>query len=220
MSGTEIAEVPGVKMNYLIKRRSTTSREELVANWFANHMPAVIAGQHAAAEKGDPHARRYLATLFDADRDGDHCWDGVAQLWWDRPVPMPDQPHGTEPTDTFQQKAEPYVRWATTEYIVIAGSDRLPVEPNTLNPPFPCTRSGFLKITFLVGIQEGADRAELFDHWLNVHAPNVRGVMIEVGGFHYAVSHSLNPESPYAGMAELYLPDADAWRGYRETIQA
>lgn len=221
MSSTEIVQVPGAKMNYLIKRRATTSREELVANWFANHMPAVISSQHAAAEKGKLAARRYIASLFDADRDGNHVWDGVAQLWWDRALPKPDQPHGTEPADTFQQKAEPYVPWATTEYIVIDGSGHLPVEPNTLNPPFPCTRSGFLKVTFLVGIQQGADPAELFDHWLKVHVPNVRGVMNEVGGFHYAVSHSIDPGSePYAGMAELYFPDPDGWRRYRETIQA
>ena len=30
---------PGAKMLYLIKRKPTTSREELVAHWFANHMP-------------------------------------------------------------------------------------------------------------------------------------------------------------------------------------
>ncbi|MCP3913168.1 MAG: EthD domain-containing protein [Actinomycetia bacterium] len=221
MSGPDIVQTPGAKMNYLIKRRPSTSRDELVANWFANHMPAVIAGQLAAAEKGKLHARRYVATLFDADRDGNHVWDGVAQLWWDQALPQPDQPHGTEPADTFQQKAEPYVPWATTEYVVIDGSERLPLVPNTLNPPFPCSRSGFLKVTFLVGIQGDADPTELFDHWLNVHVPNVGGVMNEVGGFHYAVSHSTEPGAgPFAGMAELYFPDADGWRRYRKTIQA
>ena len=34
------------------------------------------------------------------------------------------------------------------------------------------------------------------------------------------VSHSLNPEQePYAGMAELYFPDASGWQRYRETIE-
>ena len=56
---------PGVKMHYLIRRRAETSREELICHWFANHMPAVIASQHAAAEKGKLHARRYVATLFE-----------------------------------------------------------------------------------------------------------------------------------------------------------
>ena len=45
---------PGAKMLYLIKRRPTTSREELVAHWFANHMPAVIQGQKDQAGKGAP----------------------------------------------------------------------------------------------------------------------------------------------------------------------
>jgi hypothetical protein len=214
------AATPGAKMNYLIKRRPTSSREELVANWFANHMPAVIAGQHAQKEAGRVHAWRYIATLFDAGPDGNHTWDGVAQLWFDEVVPRPDAPHGTEPADTFQQKAEPYVPWATTEFVVLDGSDRLPVVPNTLNDPFPCTRSGFFKVTFLVGLQEGASASELFDHWLDVHVPNVRSVMEQVGGLRYVVSHSVDPENePYVGMAELYFADADGWKRFTGTIQ-
>jgi hypothetical protein len=221
VSELEVTATPGAKMVYLIRRRATTAREELVAHWFANHMPLVIAGQRDRAEQGKLSANRYIATLFDADRDGDHVWDGLAQLWWDRPLPRPDQAIGSEPSDTFQQKAEPYVPWPTTEYVVIDGGDRLPVEPLTLNPPFPCTRTGFLKMTFLVATLPGADHGELFEHWLGVHVPNVRNVMGEVGGFRYVVSHSLEPElEPYAGMAELYFDDADGWRRYKETIRA
>ena len=36
----------------------------------------------------------------------------------------------------------------------------------------------------------------------------------------YAVSHGLEPGTePYAGMAELYFPDASGWASYREHIQ-
>jgi EthD domain len=203
---------PGAKMMYLIKRRPGVTREELVMHWFANHMPAVIKSQHDAAAAGRMHAHRYIAALFDPDASGVHPWDGVAQLWWDKPLPKPKTPIGTAPRDSFQQKAEPYVGWATTEYVVMDGSDRLPVEPLTLNAPFPCTRSGFFKVTFLVKTKPGIVYRELFDHWLGVHAPNVRRVMGEVGGFRYVVSHSIEPASePYAGMAELYFPDAATW---------
>ena len=41
------------------------------------------------------------------------------------------------------------------EYVVMDGSDQLPVEPLTLNAPYPCTRSGFFKVTFLVKAKEG-----------------------------------------------------------------
>lgn len=219
-SGSRVAATPGAKMMYLIKRRPSTSREELVAHWFANHMPLVISGQQARADAGKLHATRYIATLFDAGRDGTHVWDGVAQLWWDRPLPRPDGPHGGEPTDTFQQKSEPYTQWGTTEYVVIDGSDRLPVEPLTLNPPFPTTRTGFVKMTFLVKAAAGADHDAFFAHWLDVHAPNVAGVMNEVGGFRYVISHSLEPDvEPYAGMAELYFPDDDSRRAFGRTIQ-
>lgn len=211
---------PGAKMIYLIRRKATTSREELVAHWFANHMPLVVARQKAQADLGKLHASRYIATLFDPGRDGTHVWDGVAQLWWERPLPRPAVPHGTEPTDSFQEKAETYVPWATTEYVVLDGSGHLGVEPLTLNAPFPCTRSGFVKVTFLVTSQPGIDHGELFAHWLDVHVPNVAGVMEQVGGFGYVVSHSLEPDvDPHAGMAELYFPDADSWKDFSRTIR-
>jgi hypothetical protein len=208
-------------MLYLIKRRAGVSREELVMHWFANHMPIVIKSQHDAAAAGRLHARRYVATLFDANVNGEHPWDGIAQLWWDQALPKPKTPTGTTPRDSFQQRAEPYVGWATTEYVVIDGSEHLPVEPLTLNAPFPCTRSGFFKVTFLVKAKPGTVFADLFDHWLNVHVPNVEGVMHRVGGFRYVVSHSIDPQNErYAGMAELYFTDASGWTRYRETVQS
>lgn len=219
MTASRPAATAGAKMMYLIKRRPTTTREELIAHWFANHMPGVIAISEQRGAAGKLHAERYVATLFDTKPDKPQAWDGVAQLWYARALPRPDTPHGAEPTDTFQEMAEPYMPWATREYVVIDGE--LPLEPPTLNPPFPCTRSGFFKVTFLVGLKQGADCGELFDHWLDVHLPNVRQTMAAVGGFRYVISHSLEPAAEtYAGMAELYFPDASGWAAYREQIRA
>jgi EthD domain len=220
MTDSAAKRSPGAKMMYLIKRRPGVTRDELVMHWFANHMPAVIASQHEAAATGRMHAHRYIATLFDAAENGAPAWDGVAQLWWDAPLPKPKVPTGTRPRDSFQQKAEPYVGWATAEYVALDGSERLPVEPLTLNAPFPCTRSGFFKVTFLVKTRPDIVYQELFDHWLTVHVPNVQRVMRDVGGFRYVVSHSIEPESePYAGMAELYFPDAAAWAHFSAELQ-
>lgn len=217
----DVTATPGATMVYLIKRRATATREQLVAHWFANHMPKVIANQEASAAKGRSHATRYVATLFDAGRDGGHVWDGMAQLWWDRVLPQPAEPHGTTPTDSFQQHADPYVPWATREHVVIDGADRLPpVRPLTLDPPFPTTRSGFHKVVFLVGAQPGIDHDELFRHWIDVHIPNVRDVMARVGGWRYVVRHSIEPSiAPYAGIAELTFPDVDAFKAFNSTIQ-
>ena len=211
---------PGAKMLYLIKRKPTTSREELVAHWFANHMPLVIQAQHDQAAQGKPHARRYIATLYDANEKREHPWDGMAQLWWDRPRPVPKVPLGTTPSDTFQQKVEPYVPWASTEYVVMDGSENLEVEPLTLNAPFPCTRSGFYKVSFLVKAKEGVDFDKFYTHWLNTHVPNVKSTMDDVEGFRYVVSHSIDPQAePYAGLAELYFHDEAGWAKYREVIK-
>ncbi len=215
-----VEQTPGAKMMYLIKRKPDTSREELVAHWFANHMPSVIQSQKDGAARQRMHATRYIATLFDANAQGEHPWDGVAQLWWPRPLPKPAEPFGDPPRDTFQQKAEPYVPWATREYVVIDGSEHLPTEPLTLNAPYPMTRSGFFKVSFLVAAKAGTDHPEFFKHWLDVHVPNVRATMEAVGGFRYAVSHSTRPDDePFAGMAELYFHDPSGWAAYRETIK-
>ena len=211
----------GYKMPYLITRRANTGREELVAHWFANHMPNVIEAMQALKVNDKPHASRYIATLFDAAASGEHSWDGVAQLWWSMLLPRPNVAHGKEPTDTFQQKALPYVPWPTTEYVILDGSERLPVTPLTLNAPFPTIRSGICKITFLVKAQANTDYEALFNHWLHVHVPNVTSVMQQAGGFRYVVSHSAEPEQePYAGMAELYFDDLDGWRRYKNLIKA
>ena len=211
---------PGAKMLYLIKRKATTSREELVAHWYANHMPAVIAGQKDQAIRGRMYARRYIVTLYDPNPRGEHTWDGMAQLWWDRVLPKPDVPHGTTPMDTFQQKAEPYVPWATTEYVVMDGSAHLDSQPLTLNEPFPSTRSGFFKVSFLVEAKAGTDFQAFFGHWLRTHVPNVKSTMNDVGGFGYVVSQSLQPEvESYAGLAELYFPEESGWARYREAIK-
>ena len=208
---------PGAKMLYLIKRKPTTSREELVAHWFANHMSGVIEGQLDQKAAGKAHAWRYIATLFDADASGQHPWDGVAQLWWDFALGRPKRPLGTAPKDTFQQKAEPHTSWATTEYVVIDGSAQLAAEPLTLNPPYPTTRSGFHKQTMLVKARDGVDFEAFFAHWLDVHVPNVRETMLCAGGFGYVVSLSIDPAiEPYAGMAELYFPDDAGWSRFRE----
>ena len=67
---------------------------------------------------------------------------------------------------------------------------------------------------------EGGDRQALFDHWLDVHVPNVREVMGKIGGFRYVVSHSLEPDTePYAGMAELYFPNEKGWDDYRAVFE-
>jgi hypothetical protein len=100
------------------------------------------------------------------------------------------------------------------------GAEHLSVEPLTLNEPYPSTRSGFLRISFLVKAKPGTDYEAFFAHWRNVHVPNVKGIMDWVGGFRYVVSQSTEPaEMPYAGLAELYFHDPSGWDRYRELIK-
>jgi hypothetical protein len=217
MAGLESVENPGAKMQYLIKRRPSTSREELIAHWFANHMSGVIARNESYADE-NKRATRYVASLFDQEDAAPPAWDGVAQLWYNAPLPHPNQASGVEPYDTFQQRVEPYWPWATREWVFVDGT--LPLDPLTLNAPFPCTRSGFVKQVSLVAARPGVDVQKMFDHWLNAHGPNVQETMTKVGGFRYAVSLSTDLEhAPYAGMAELYFPDRKAQAAFWDILK-
>lgn len=201
----------GAKMMYLIRRKGGVTRDQLVAHWFAHHMPGVIEAQARAASRGRPHARRYLVTLFDPPAEEPARWDGVAQLWWDRPLPGTG-PFGDPPRDSFQERAEPYHQWATLEYVIVDGAQHLPVVPLTLNQPFPNSRAGFHKVTCLVAAREGVDYEAFYRQWLTEHALQVQAALREAGGFRYVVSLSLDPgAAPYAGMAELYFRSADGW---------
>jgi hypothetical protein len=212
-----MSEASWIKTMFLIRRRAGVSREELIAHWFANHMPEVIRSQQLQASAGRVAARRYIATLFDPDPSGGSAWDGVAQLWFDAPLPRPKQPFGEPPRDSFQERAEPYVPWPTEEQVIVDG--QLPVEALTLNAPFPTTRSGFVKATYLIVTKRDADHDAFFRHWLDVHAPSVVTTLNQVGGFRYVISTSAEPAiDPYAGMAELYFPDTASWERFRETL--
>ena len=217
MTNSTPSQTAGAKMQYLIQRRATTARDELIAHWFANHMPGVIARQQQARANGESYATGYVASLFSAE-DAPKGWDGVAQLWYDKPLPFPSQASGVKPADTFHEKVEPYWPWATQEWVFVAG--KLPLNVQTLNAPFPCTRSGFLKQISLVAAKPGVNIERMFTHWLDVHAPNVQKTMNKVGGFRYAVSLSMDLDhAPYAGMAELYFPNADSQGAFWRTIE-
>jgi len=208
---TPPTETPGIRANFLIKRRPESSREELIAHWFANHMPGVIDLM------GDT-AQRYWATLFD---EGDNLpWDGLAQMQLADEMATPAEPFGTKPSDSFQEYAEPYKLWSTREYVVIDGLEHLPVRPLTLNAPFPTSRSGFYKVTSFLQAKEDANLAAFFDHWLGVHAPIVDQRMRDHGGFRYVINHSLHPDNaPYTGIAEMYFHTAEDWARYLLAVE-
>ena len=76
MTAARPPETPGAKMMYLIKRQATTTREELIAHWFANHMPAVIARLRV---DGDPIAMEYADFIEQSERGICHDRDPASR---------------------------------------------------------------------------------------------------------------------------------------------
>jgi hypothetical protein len=200
-------------MMFPVRRKPNTSHDELIAYWFAHHMPVTIA---AMAGRG----RGYIGTVFKATQESDGGWDGVAQMFLSKPLPNPPEGFGAKPVDSFHERVEPYFGWATREYVVESGADNLPVRPLTLSVPYPTSRSGFFKVVSFVPAKAEVDQESFQSYWLDEHVPRVANAMRQVNGFRYVVGLSLEPEAaPYAGMEELYFHDASAWQRFQEVVQ-
>lgn len=205
-AGSPLAAAPtaaasaGYKMLFLICRRPGVTKAELHANWFANHMPGVIAAMGKAREAGRPAARRYIAALF--DQSAGEKWDGVAMLWWDARPAAPKEPHGTKPMDTFQERAGTYVPWATIETVLLDG--QLGGKPNTLNAPYPFSRTGFGKVTILHPAEARGS--------LEKEAEQRTATLQAAGAFRHVVCVSVDSDVQYGGMEEIYFPSVDRAR--------
>jgi len=199
------------KMLFLIRRRAHTTRDALVAQWFKNHMPAVIAAQSSAKEKGFNHATRYWATLF--QETGERAWDGVAQLWFQAPMPYPDEPFGTQPSDSFQEHAEPYHAWETEETVLF---DHLPLAQGlTLNEPYPTTRTSMHRITLLIPAESSSIDLSTLNHWLGHETAPFQDQAEAAGCLRCAVSLSTQPNrDPYLGVLEFYFTAVSDWPAF------
>lgn len=175
----------------------------------------MVAYYTSQAKKGRPAPTRYIASVFDYSGDNGSQesssapWDGVAQLWWPQIPASPKQPHGTKPTDTFQEKAEPYNQWATKEYVLLDGE--LTVKPNTLNAPFPTSRSGFFKVTVLYSSSSSNLASE---------AVKRTSALKNAGCFRHILDISEESGSQYSAMEEIYFKEAGQWRQFEKSVGA
>ena len=80
----------GARMVYLIKRKTETTREEIIAHWFANHMPGIIARNDRNRASGAAHAPitmlRHCSTLRRSRTSNGTGWRnfGIPRRYRDR----------------------------------------------------------------------------------------------------------------------------------------
>ena len=209
----------GVKMIFPVRRQIETSHTEFVASWFAHHMPFTI---NAMGDQG----WGYIGTAFNHSDDiQDPPWDGIAQMFLNKPLPNPPGGFGVIPADSFHERAvQPYFGWATTEFMVVPGGDQLEVRPLTLGEPFPTSRSGFFKVVIFTPASRNTDPQQLETHWRRTRAPQIEQAMTEVGGFRYVVSLDQGNEigeqiSAYAAMEELYFNKPADWDNFLTIVK-
>ena len=71
------------------------------------------------------------------DRDGRHPWDGVAQLWWPRPLPKPRTGSAASRGTPFSRRPSRTCLGHACEHVVLDGGEHLSTAPLTLNAPYP-----------------------------------------------------------------------------------
>lgn len=203
------------KMLFLIRRREHATRDALIAHWYKNHMPAVIAAQSSAKSRGFNHATRYWATLFQDDPKS--RWDGVAQLWFESPMPYPQMPFGTQPSDSFQEHAAPYNAWETSETVLF---DHLPApEGLTLNEAYPTTRTRVHRTTVLIPSETERLDLNALNEWLEQNTSHFGSRAQGSGCLRCAVSLSTEfDRDPYLALIEFYFAAADDWQNYSADV--
>ncbi len=206
----------------MVRRKDNVSRDEFVARWYAHHMPKIIAQVNEGAANNRRFTSSYVVSLFDNIVSGlpedNQPLDGMAVMLTDREVARPNNGRRFTPGDSFVQLAEPFWSWQTQEYVVLDPSDRLPLTPHTFGPPFPTTRSGFIKVTrLLITHNENGDWTRLKQHWLDTRLPCLRDKILSVGGFGLLANISLYPEdNRYAGAEEYYFHNLSQWQRFVE----
>lgn len=200
-------------MIFPVRRKTGVSHEEFIAYWFAHHMPFTI---DMMGDRG----WGYIGTVFKTAQDGEHAWDGMAQMFLDQPLSNPPEGFGATPADSFHDRAvQPYFGWATQEFVILDGSEKLPVQPLTLAAPFPTSRSGFFKVVNFVSAPEKGNPQNFQSDWLDTRAERVSSAMQQTNGFRYVVSVSLETDTETrAGLEELYFSDHTDWLDFQEIV--
>jgi hypothetical protein len=187
-----------------LRRREGISHDELVAHWQDVHAPGVKA-----------HMRpdRYSVTFFDP-RDGKAAFDGMPAIAYDdaaRSKAMSGRNMPAEvANDGFGDRIEmPMTRIQVVENVIVAGPGA--------GPATPVDRGSAYKMTFFVRAREDQDLEHVHRHWLEIHAPNVASDFVAAGGVRYVVNLADRAagEQPFAGVAELWYRDRDAFKGHK-----
>ncbi len=233
-----------IRLDFMMRRRSGTSREEFSAYWRDQHGP--IATQSCL---GGLRALRYVQTHTLEDplgagmreqRPGMHePFDGYASIWWSSRAELEaafGSPEGKQAMDALMQDVRKFV---DTE----SSPAWISVELPQVNPPderaFVAAPSRpDAKLIFILQPKQGMSEQDCLHYWMTAHAGLARRYAAAMGFRRYLQVHRLLDEplneplrqlsakaEPYVGIAEVWIdrvglqtlmstPDAAGARGF------
>ena len=174
-------------------RRKRFTHEQLLDVWETVHAPHIV-------KVAQP--RKYRITFFEQTGSAlELGLDGMAQLWYDDDAHFDRKMGSGASSDLGADGFRDYMdghhgfRMFTEELVNVDGA----VSRDTT------------KLTFFVKRRAGVSQADLFQHWREVHIPNIAGAVERTPeAIRYVVSLSTSEEAPFDGVAEIYLDKADA----------
>ncbi len=162
----------------------------LLERWHTEH--AALVGEHLAPS-------RYAITTVDKPKRGYHGI-AIAHLSDGQQDVLANLPQAIR-ADPFYDMIGARTAMTLSEHVIVDGET---------------TAAGF-KIAAFVCRRADVQPEEFFEHWLQIHAPNVAGYLGRTeGALRYVVNHFVDApqDAPFHGVAELWYTDEAASKAH------
>jgi uncharacterized protein (TIGR02118 family) len=195
LSATAQAEVKPVslyKRTIFVRRKFDITHDQFVDHW---------KNIHGTASSKIVGLLRYVLNPFDLKRNPNIPFDGAAQLWYESSEAAAAAPKDPANAATFAFTATDMLTFLTPPLFSIVTKEYVidPLDPKRAVPK--------AKRIVLQKKSTAMTNEQFEDYWLNTHAatasrlPELRGQKVNL------VDHTLSPNVPWDGYAEIWFDD-------------
>lgn len=185
----------GVKFIIANGANDTVTPAQLLEHWRGHH--ASLVAEHVGPQ-------RYALTELTKPQRG---YNGIATLHLgDAQRDVLGTPPPEIQADPYYDMIGPRLVMDVTEHVIVDGT---------------APAGHRFKTTAFVRRAPGVDAGQFFDHWLDVHAPNVAATLGAVdGGLRYVVNHATDADDDarFHGVAEVWYRDGEAAKAHLAAI--
>jgi uncharacterized protein (TIGR02118 family) len=195
LSTTAQAEVKAVSMykrTIFVRRKFDITHDKFVDHW---------KNVHGAASAKIVGLLRYVLNPFDLKRNPNIPFDGAAQLWYESAEAAAAAPKNPANAATFEFTAADMLTFLTPPLFSIVTKEYIidPIDPRLAVPK--------AKRIVLQKKNAAMTNEQFEDYWLNTHAATASRLAGLRGQKVNLVDHTLSPNVPWDGYAEIWFDD-------------